>query len=811
MFIVLSMLLISVLLGLAYYQTPRWIWVPTVALSLLMLSLGGPASLKWCWLPAWIIFIPLATIVCFSPLRVKFFTSKAFAFFRKVLPSMSRTEREALDAGDVWWDGELFCGRPDWKKLLATPKPSLSEEELAFLNGQVETLCGMLDDWQTTQQDFNLSEKVWAYLKKERFFGIAIAKEYGGLGFSALAHSTIISKIGTHSITAAVDVMVPNSLGPAELLQAYGTPEQQSYYLPRLANGEEIPCFALTAPNAGSDASSMTDSGIVCKGECQGKEVIGLRLNWDKRYITLAPAATVLGLAFKMYDPDGLLGSKVDIGITLCLIPTKHPGVEAGTRHCPLGLAFLNGPIRGKNVFIPLDWIIGGVAMAGQGWRMLMESLSVGRSISLPALSTAGGKLCYRTTGAYARLRKQFKVSIGTFEGIEEALGRIGGHLYLLEATRLMTTSAVDQHIKPAVPSAIAKYQMTEMLRKVVNDAMDIHGGRGIQQGPRNYLGGIYSAVPVAITVEGANILTRNLIIFGQGAVRCHPYVRAEMEAAKDNEKGLQKFDRLLLGHIGYAISNFVRSLLISLSGGRLLRTPVQGVTSCYYRQLTRMSTVFAFVTDMAMLVLGGNLKRKERLSARLGDVLSNLYLSSAVLKYYHDNEQPPEDLPYLHWALQTSLFNIQSAYTDFFANFPLHWLGKLFSWLIFPYGLPYQKPSDRLDHQIAQSMMKPSLLRDRLTENCYVSKSVTDATGRLEDALQRVIAAEPAEKKLHAAEHEAKLPREDRWHVRLERALEMSFLTDAEVEQIRLAEAARLDCMQVDEFKFDYFVRKTA
>lgn len=780
-------LLVGVAVGLAYYRPAITIWLSAMTFVFVILSVFGTLS-WWFLLPLWVIFLGIGAIFAFPSLQRTYLTLPVLKFFRRVLPPISRTEREALDAGDVWWEKDLFCGQPDWKKFLQFSKPELTAEEQAFLDNQVETLCSMINDWEIIQHEHNLPPKVWAYLKKEHFFGMVIPKEYGGLGFSALAHSSVIIKIATRSCSAAVNTMVPNSLGPGELLLHYGTEQQKQHYLPRLASGKDIPCFALTGQEAGSDAGSMTDTGVVCKGMWQGKEIIGLRLNWDKRYITLAPIATVLGLAFKMSDPDKLLGDTVHIGITLCLIPADHPGVEIGTRHSPMGMVFINGPIRGKDVFIPLDWIIGGPEMAGQGWHMLMECLSIGRSISLPALSTATGQFAYRATGAYARLRRQFKLPIGHFEGVEEAMARIGGHTYMLNATRAMTAHAVDQGIKPAIASAIAKYHMTEMLRKVINDAMDIHGGRGIQMGPRNYLAYGYQAAPVAITVEGANILTRCLIIFGQGAMRCHPYLRQEMLAAEDTdtERGTTAFGELLSSHIAYAVSNFSRSFVLGLTGATFIDAPVTGPTADYYQQLTRMSTALALVSDIAMLTLGGDLKRKERLSARLGDVLSALYLASAVLKYYEEQKAPADDLPYVHWTIQTLLHQMQIAFDEFFVNFPQRWLGRILRFVVFPYGTSYKAPADQLGHQIARSMMQSSELRDRMTDLCYVGTGKDDPIWRVEHAFQLVLATDAIRKKQK----------------------EGGVLTADEEKLLQECEVARWDAIQVDEFSFDYFKR---
>lgn len=804
------LILVAAMWYCAYRQLSFWLWAPSLTILLSVMTYFHLLSTTWSLL-CWLILACSLLLFGVPLIRHAFLSKPMLAFFRRVLPPMSNTEKEALAAGDVWWDKDLFCGRPNWKKFLAMPKPRLQDEEQAFLNNQVETLCGMLDDWNIVQRDNDLPAEVWAYIKKERFFGMIIPKTYGGLGFSALAHSSIITKLATRSVSAAVNVMVPNSLGPGELLMHYGTEAQKNHYLPRLSCGLEIPCFALTGNEAGSDAAAMTDTGIVTKGIYEGEEVLGIRLNWDKRYITLAPIATLLGLAFKLYDPDHLLGEQTDLGITVCLIATDQPGVAIGRRHCPLGMAFMNGPTQGHDVFVPIDAIIGGPAMAGQGWRMLMECLSVGRGISLPALSAADGQLTYQTTGIYARLRRQFKLPIGHFEGVAMAMGRVAGYSYLLNACRILTASAVDQGIKPSVASAIAKYHMTETLRKGLNDAMDIHAGRGIQLGPRNYLGHAYQAVPVAITVEGANILTRNLMIFGQGAMRCHPFIRYEMEAAAnpDLNAGFKAFDQLLVSHIGYAVSNFFRAFWMGLSAGKWVEgAPVNGPTTRYYQQLTRMSTALAFVSDISLLALGGELKRKECLSARLGDVLSQLYLASAALKYFQDLQAQPDDLPYLEWVLQTCLFEIQQAFEGFFDNFPMRGLAKALRFVIMPYGRSYKAPSDRLNNRLAMHMMEASKLRDRLTHLCYVGTKPTDPLRRMEDAFNLALKVEPLRQKCQAALKSRLLTKTTLLSDLYAQALTLNLLTEAEVASLQAADAACQDAMHVDDFAPHAFAR---
>src|SRR5690554_5378220 len=620
-----------------------------------------------------LILLAVVVVLLFAvpDIRRSLITRPAFDFFKRVLPPLSPTEREAMQAGDTWWDADLFSGRPDWHQFHQTKAPQFTDEEQQFIENQLETLLAMLDDFRIVQQDADLPKKVWDYIRKEKFFAMIIGKEFGGLDFSPAANSHIVSRIATRSISAAVSVMVPNSLGPGELLTHYGTQEQKDYWLPRLANGTDIPCFALTGPEAGSDAGAIPDTGIVCHGEFEGKQVLGLRLNWSKRYITLAPVATVLGLAFKMYDPDGLLGDKKDIGITCALIPTNHDGVEIGERHYPLAQAFMNGTTYGKDVFIPLDWIIGGQDYAGKGWRMLVECLSAGRGISLPALATASGHVAQRMTGAYAFVRQQFGLPIGKFEGVQAAMGRIGGLNYSVEATRRLTITALCEGYSPSVITAITKYHMTEMGRTVMNDALDIHAVKGIQMGPLNYLSSGYMGVPISITVEGANILTRNLMIFGQGATRCHPYVLKEMAAAanSDEEQGLKDFDGLLLRHIGFALSNTFASLWHGLTGAHFASAPVGGEVVRYYQQLSRMSRAMALCADVAMLTLGGDLKRREMTSARLGDVLSHLYMASAVLKRFEDEGRMKSELPFARYALDHHLHAIGVAFEDLFSN----------------------------------------------------------------------------------------------------------------------------------------------
>lgn len=762
----------------------------------------------------WTLFIALplaalAALFAIRPLRRALLTRPLFAAYRRMLPQMSQTEKEALEAGSVWWEGELFRGRPDWKKLLAYPQPRLTPEEQAFLDNETEELCRLSDDWVSSHYDHDLSPEAWQYMKEKGFLGMIIPKQYGGVGFSAYAHSQVVTKLATRCAATTVSVMVPNSLGPAELLLHYGTDEQKNHYLPRLAKGLDIPCFALTSPWAGSDAASIPDQGIVCRGLWQGREVVGMRVTWDKRYITLAPIATVVGLAFRLFDPERLLGDVDDIGITCALVPANHPGVETGRRHFPLNAAWHNGPTRGRDVFMPLDFIIGGPAMAGQGWRMLMECLAAGRSISLPASNTGMQKLAVRTVGGYARVRSQFKTAIGKFEGVQEPLARLGGNLYLCDAARVMTAGSIDLGEKPSVVSAIVKYHVTERARQSVNDGMDVLGGKGICLGPSNFLGRAYQQIPVAITVEGANILTRSLIVFGQGAIRCHPYVMAEMQAAQTND--LVAFDRALFAHIGHVVRNGLRALASGLTGSHFVGVPanVAPETRRYYQQLTRFSSAFAFMADISMLVMGGDLKRKEKLSARMGDILSLMYLSSAVLKRYESEGRQQADAPLMHWAIWDSMFKAQNAFEGVVSNFPSKFVSTFLRRMIFPLGRPYVVPSDRLGAQVADLLIAPSATRDRLTAGMYLPRDEQDAVGVIELALEATLQAEPVHAKLRAAQKAGKL--EARSAQELEsQALAHGVVTSAEHALLVRARELTAEVIKVDDFPFDLGLQRS-
>jgi acyl-CoA dehydrogenase len=798
---VIALLFVAAVLVLAYQRLSLVAFTATFLVLLVAYTwLGAPAGLWKGFL--WLAFAGLA-FFNIRPLRKALVSRPFMKAYRRMLPSMSQTEREALEAGTVWWDGELFTGKPDWSKLLGAKAPQLTAEEQAFLDGPCEELCRMTDDFDITHRRGDMPPEIWAFLKSKGFFAMIIQKKYGGLEFSAYAHSCVLAKLAGRSTTVSSTVAVPNSLGPAELLQHYGTDEQKDHYLPRLARGEEIPCFALTGPRAGSDAASLPDTGVVCQGTWEGREILGLRLNFSKRYITLAPVATVIGLAFRMFDPDRLLGDKADLGISVALIPRGTAGVTIGRRHFPLNIPFQNGPIQGHDVFIPLDFLIGGTRMVGQGWRMLVEQLSVGRCISLPSSGTGGGKAAVFATGAYARIRRQFNMPVGKFEGVEAVIARMVGYTYTMDAARSVTAGAIDGGEKPSVPSAMLKYHVTEMSRIVANDAMDVQGGKGICLGPRNYLGRGYQVVPVAITVEGANILTRSLIIFGQGAVRCHPFVLREMEAARnpDRAKGVDEFDRALFGHIGFTISNAVRSLIMALTNARFTSVPDVGPASRYYQHVVRFSASFAFAVDVAMLTLGGYLKKKENLSARLGDVLSCMYMASMVLKHYENQGRRPEDLPIVEWACRSLLYKAQEQLHGFLRNFPNAFIAGLLRFFIFPAGLQYSAPDDRLGRKLADLVLSPTEARDRLCYPVYRTVEPGNPLGLLQEALELSEAAEPVEKRIRV--EGVKTGRVTALDApgQIDQALAAGIITAAEAAMLRDYDQKVMELIHVDDF----------
>jgi acyl-CoA dehydrogenase len=746
---IITVLFVIAVMYLAYCRLPLLSF--TAAFTVLLLAyamFGNPAGL---WLALLLILLLCFWLLNLRPLRIALISGPFMKTYRRLLPSMSDTERDALAAGTVWWDGELFTGNPDWRKLRDAPPPRLSAEEQAFIDGPCDTLCRMLDDFDITHRRGDLPPAVWDYLKTQRFFAMIIPKRYGGLEFSTYAHSCVLVKLAARSVTCASTVAVPNSLGPAELLVHYGTEEQKNHYLPRLAQGLDIPCFALTGPRAGSDAAAIPDTGVVCRGIYQGREIVGLKLNFSKRYITLAPIATVVGLAFRMLDPEHLLGEKQDIGITCALIPRATPGIEIGRRHLPLNIPFQNGPLYGRDVFVPLECIIGGLKMAGLGWRMLVEQLSVGRCISLPANATGGALAATVATGAYARIRRQFNTPVGRFEGVEQVIARMVGLSYIMDAARSVTTAAIDAGEKPAVPAAILKYHVTEMGRRVGNDAMDVHGGKGIMLGPSNYLGRGYQSIPIAITVEGANILTRSLIIFGQGAIRCHPFVLREMTAARnpDHRRAVDEFDRALFAHMGFAISNAVRSFVMALTFARFGQVLETGATRRYYQQIVRFSASFAFVTDLAMLTLGGYLKKKETISGRLGDVLSAMYLASMVLKHHDNRGRLAEELPAVEWACRELLYQAQEQLHSVLRNFPNRTVAALARLLVFPRGLTYFAPADRLGRAVADLVLNNTETRASLSRFLYRTDEPGNVLAALQNVLEMAPMAESLERKV--------------------------------------------------------------
>ncbi|WHO38313.1 acyl-CoA dehydrogenase [Sphingobium sp. AP49] len=727
----------------------------------------------------------------FATARREILSRPLFSLVQSALPPLSDTESEAIDAGNSWWDAALFTGNPDWNQLLAIPRPILTAQEQAFMEGPVETLCAMIDDWQMSWETRDLSPEAWAYMKAQKFFGIIIPKTYGGLGFSNFAHSEIVRKIATRSVSGAVTAMVPNSLGPGELILRFGTQEQQAYWLPRLADGREIPAFGLTSPEAGSDAAAMVDEGIVCRGVWEGREILGIRLNWHKRYITLGPVATILGLAFKLRDPDHLLGAQAERGITVALVPTHLPGVVIGRRHLPSMQSFQNGPNEGHDVFIPLDNIVGGPERAGQGWKMLMSALAAGRGISLPSLSAAAGAFAAHTTGAYARVRSQFNLPVGRFEGVQERLARIAANAYLLDGARRLTCAGLDQGNHPAVISSILKLHATERMRVVINDAMDVHGGKAVIDGPHNYLGNHYRAIPVAITVEGANILTRSLMVFGQGAIRSHPYLLQEIRAIgeADGTRALAEFDAVLWKHVGHALKTAIRAFARSWSGGLFAPAPRAGRATRFYRQMSRYAAGFAFLSDIAFLTLGGELKRREMLSARLGDILSELYLLSGALKRWEDEGRQDTDFPLLTWCMDNGFATIEQRFAEIIANFPARPVGWMLRLFLLPYGRRRSGASDRTVRQCAAIILEPNPARDRLVDNIFIG-AAEEPVARLTEAFRLTVDTQPIHDRLRKAKIRD-------WRSAQARGL----LTDQELAQLQVADKAVADIIAVDDF----------
>lgn len=783
-------------LTLFYCGRAFWSWVAPSALCLVSWGILSRPTWTAIAVPAGILLL-VALIFGFRPLRRCLVTAPLMPRLRGLLPRLGDTERVALEAGTIWWDADLFSGRPDWRRLLSYPPSELSAREREFLDGPVEELCRMVDDWEVMQRR-DLSAETWEFIKRERFWAMIIPERYGGLEFSAAAHSAVITKLSSRSVTAAVTVMVPNSLGPAELLLHYGTDEQKEYYLPRLARGEEIPCFALTGPEAGSDAAATQSVGIVERGEFEGEEVLGMRLDWQKRYITLGPVSTVIGLAFRLLDPNGLLGDEEDLGITCALIPSDLPGIEIGERHDALGIPFENGPNEGHDVFVPLDFIIGGRDGAGNGWRMLMESLSAGRAVSLPSLAVGASQLAARVVSAYAMVREQFDNPIGRFEGVEEPLARIAGTTYLINATRRVTLAALDQGEQPPVISGIVKCYLTEAMRDVINDAMDIRAGAGIMRGPRNVLATAHMAVPVGITVEGANILTRTLIIYGQGVMRCHPYLLDEIHALEAGDAA--RFDRAFFRHVGHPFVMAARSLVLGLSGALPARLAHRGPSSGYIARLSRLSACFALVSEGALVALGPNLKRKEKISGRLADALAWLYLGSCAVKDHHDHDHPDRDGPFLEWTCHQAVGKIEQALLGVIDNLPVRPLAWLLRPLVFPLGVRQRSIDDRLGSRVAECLLDDRLARGFLTRDIYLPAADEPGLGRLEAALGEAREALDVEKKIRAAVRAGRLERAP-GDALAERALAEGIITAEEREQLHQADEARREAIQVDSF----------
>ncbi|XOZ33201.1 acyl-CoA dehydrogenase [Halomonadaceae bacterium KBTZ08] len=769
---------------------------------------------SWHWLSVFVgavLLLATLLIIIPSPLRRNLVSSPLLGMVRGMLPTLSDTEQQALNAGSVDWDGQLFSGRPDWNHLLSLPHPKLTEEEQAFIDGPVDELCAMLDDWSITNERYDLPEEAWRFIREKGFFGLVIDKEYGGLGFSDMAHSEVVMKIASRGVSAAVTVMVPNSLGPGELITYYGTDDQKQYYLPRLAKGEEIPCFALTSPVAGSDAGAIPDRGVICRGYWNGQETLGMKVTWNKRYITLSPVATLIGLAIKVYDPDHLLGEEHDLGVTTVMVPADTEGVNHGPRHLPMNTVFMNGPTWGEDVFIPLEQVIGGREMVGQGWRMLLECLSIGRSISLPALGTSGGKMACLTTGSYAAVREQFGRSISDFEGVQEALEPMAGYTWMMDSARIFTAGMLDRGVKPSVPSALLKYRNTDLMRKVVTNAMDVVAGRGVIRGPRNFLARIYQAIPIAITVEGANILTRSLMVFGQGAIRCHPYMIQEIEAAgmEDTGKAVRQFDGIFFAHIAHTTRNVLRSLVLGLTGGLLEPAPGKGGLRRYYQQLSRFASAFSVLTDVGLLTLGGSLKGRQRFTGRMTDALVGLYYASASIKQWHEEGYDEATRDLVEWSLQQSLYDIQTALYAAVTNFPVKPLRWPLKALVFPLGLRLRRPDDELGQRVALSIVKEGGAKERVPRGVYHTEDPADAVGRILHALRLARETEPARTRINDAIRKSD-PDELQdiemllGHQReelLDWAQERELLDDTQRARVSEAMAAMYDTIRVDAF----------
>ncbi len=805
MFILLSWVVLFATVGAVfYYQIRKAICLPALFVLLLAYRYFDLVNIV-VWSLIFLVFVLVAAFVWLSPLRQKYFTRYFMTWFKAQQPPISESEKVVLEAGGTWWETEIFSTQPNWSKVNNTQVQSLTAEEQAFLDNQVETLCSMLNEWEINHKYKDLPKEAWDFIKAEGFWAIAMDKKHGGLGFSHAAHSAIVTKVASCSLSAAYTVMVPNSLGPAELIDYCGTDEQKEHYLPRLARGEEIGCFGLTSLYAGSDAASIPDRGVVCRDLFQGQEVLGIRLNFKKRYITLAPVATLIGLAFRLFDPDALLGSQSDVGITMALLPSNTKGVANGRRHSPANIGFMNGPIEGEDVFIPLDWVIGGAQNCGQGWKILMGCLSMGRGISMPALATAAAQQCYTLTGAYAAIREQFKRPVGSFEGVQEALGHIGGMGYLIEANRYGIAQAVNEGARPSVAAAIVKYHLTQLSRRLLELSMDVHSGHALQAGPNNLLAEVYAGIPISTVGEGANLMTRNLIIFGQGIMRAHPYLRQEVLAAVNNDD-LNGFDKVLLVHFGFSLGAVVRGACYGLTGARWIKSPKSPLSS-YHRRITQLSNAFVLVSDFALALLGKQLKNSEFLSARLGDVCSYLYMALCVLKYSHDHDNSESDLLYARWSLDYCIYQCGESFKQIFNNYPKRWLGKLLQFKLFPWGLNFPYPKDSMSQLIAVSMQDHSDMRARLTRYCYKGARKTGSIGRVLAAFDVYKEAAPLYEKVNRLIKGKMLSRALTWRETIQSAAEQQLISSSECQQLLESERLRDQAIAVDEFAFESLV----
>ncbi|MCU7947633.1 MAG: acyl-CoA dehydrogenase [Candidatus Thiodiazotropha sp. (ex Cardiolucina cf. quadrata)] len=799
---------VVVLMTLAYRGSgANSLSISLALLALISALLSGNVLITWIFSA----LFAISLLISIPSARRNLFAKPALTVMRKVMPPLSDTEKEAIDAGNVWWDGELFSGKPDWQRLISGSKPGLSDEEQAFIDGPVSELCRMTDKWKINHHWNKIPDPIINFVCGNGFLGMIIPKKYGGLEFSPVAQSEVLLHLGNTGGGVSYLVGVPNSLGPGELLIKYGTDEQKNYYLPRLANGQEIPCFALTGPTAGSDATSIPDTAIVCEGEWQDEKVIGMRLNFSKRYITLAPIATLVGLAFRLKDPDGLIGDIQDYGITCALLPRETKGMQIGRRHLPIGDSFLNGPIVGVDVFVPLSFIIGGVEMAGKGWRMLVNCLSVGRAVTLPTTAVAVGKRALLGTSAYAHLRKQFGVSIDQFEGIQKPLARIAGLTYIINASRLQTIQSIVDGNKPSVPSAILKYHTTEMARQCLLDAMDIHAGKAVIKGPNNYIADMYESIPVAITVEGANILTRNLMIFGQGAIRSHPYVLEEMALLQkgDGDDVVAEFDHTLAAHVGYTVSNFARSVIMGIGLSREAAVTDNSHLLPYYRHFNRLSSLFALTADVAMLNLNAKLKFMEMLSARLGDLLSMLYLGSMVIKQHEESDNSDEEWPVVKWALDYLLYQYQVAFDELLANWPNRLVAAVLKRIGFPIGGRFAAPKDKLEKEVVRLFADDSDTRRALTGGLFMEVTANNPLAEVNQVFLESLTLRPLTKRITTAVRSGKLAK-SQGAALVDSALESNLITAQEADQLRRFDRHLMTVIAVDDFDESELIRTT-